>query len=162
MNVTALKELLDACFLAKRIVETLPELPKNMKPRHIHVLSVVFEMQGKQGMCRVSDVSGRLSITMPSVTRLVQELAQYGMLEKQPDMEDRRITLLTLTEQGRACVQRYVIQFHEMWSDALSDITNEEAEDAVHVVKELWRTLPHREKSLRENAGGAHGRMSEE
>ncbi len=70
MKVASLKGLLDACFLAKRIVDTLPELPQHMKPRHIHVLNVVRETQQQRGVCRVSDVSDSLSITMPSVTRI--------------------------------------------------------------------------------------------
>ena len=74
MNTTSLKQLLDTCFTAKRIVETLPELPKGIKPRHIHVLDAIQDIQKQQGMCRVSDVSTKLNITMPSITKLVQEL----------------------------------------------------------------------------------------
>ena len=74
MDTTSLKQLLDACFTAKHIVETLPQLPKGMKPRHIHVLDSVSRVCTEQGECRVSDVSTRLNITMPSITKLVQEL----------------------------------------------------------------------------------------
>ena len=142
MNVQNLKALLDACFLAKRIVETLPELPDHMKPRHIHVLNVVHEVQQQQNICRVSDVSRSLSITMPSVTRLVQELEQLEMLEKHPDREDGRITLLSLTKKGEACVLLYVTQFHSAWAEALDGITDEQAQEAVHIIEELWRTMP--------------------
>lgn len=142
MNVSSLKGLLDACFLAKRIVETLPELPQHMKPRHIHVLNVVYETQNRRGLCRVSDVSDSLSITMPSVTRLVQELTQLGMLTKQPDREDGRITLLTLTEKGTECVLRHVVRFQSTWAEALDGITDEQAADAIHVIEELWRMQP--------------------
>ena len=142
MNVTSLKNLLDACFLAKRIVETLPELPKHMKPRHIHVLNVIHEAHLQHGLCRVSDVSRELSVTMPSVTRLVQELEQLGMLTKQPDKEDGRITLLALTEAGAECVQRYVTQLQGAWARALDTVTDEQAEAAIHTIEELWRTLP--------------------
>lgn len=141
MNITNLKHLLDACFLAKRIVETLPELPENMKPRHIHVLDAIGEIQAKQGVCRVSDVSNRLNITTPSVTRLIQELESLGMLEKYPALEDRRITLLDTTDAGKECVARYVLEFHSAWAKEL-DITDEQAEEVIHVIEELWRTMP--------------------
>ena len=59
MNTTSLKRLLDACFTAKHIIETMPALPKGMKPRHIHVLDSVDEVCREQGECRVGDVSGR-------------------------------------------------------------------------------------------------------
>ena len=68
MTTTALKQLLDSCFTAKRVIETLPELPPGMKPRHIHVLEAVHALQEQNGACRVSDVSARLNVTLPSVT----------------------------------------------------------------------------------------------
>lgn len=79
---------------------------------------------------------------MPSVTRLVQELAQLGMLTKSPDKEDGRITLLSLTKEGEACVQRHVIRFQGMWAENLGLVTDEQAEEAVHIIEELWRTMP--------------------
>ena len=82
MNRESLKHLLDACFTAKRIVETLPELPSGMKPRHIHVLDAVWEIQNEQGICRVSDVNTRLGITMPSVTKLVQEPMLLSLISR--------------------------------------------------------------------------------
>lgn len=142
MNAASLKGLLDACFLAKRIVETLPELPKHMKPRHIHVMNVIREKHLQQGMCRVSDVSNALSITTPSVTCLVRELAQMEMVQKLPDKEDGRITLLTLTEKGTECVQRYVVQLQSRWADTLKNITDEQASEAIRIIEELWKTMP--------------------
>lgn len=41
MTSKDLELLLDACFIAKKITETLPALPKGIKPRHIHVLTAV-------------------------------------------------------------------------------------------------------------------------
>ena len=81
MTTTALKQLLDSCFTAKRVIETLPELPPGMKPRHIHVLEAVHALQEQNGACRVSDVSARLNVTLPSVTKLVQELENRNLLE---------------------------------------------------------------------------------
>ena len=48
MDTEHLKKLLDTCFLAKKVIETLPELPKGMKPRHIHVLEAIYEITCKQ------------------------------------------------------------------------------------------------------------------
>lgn len=144
MNTTSLKHLLDACFLAKRIVETLPELPENMKPRHIHVLDAIGEIWQQQGICRVSDVSTRLGITMPSVTRLIQELERMELLEKYPDEEDKRSSRLCLTDAGRECVRRHVVEFHGEWVEELADVTDEQAEEVIGIMEELWRTMPQR------------------
>lgn len=146
MNSTDLKRLLDSCFIAKRIVETMPELPDNMKPRHIHVLDAVLEMETIHGSCCVSDVSTRLNITRPSTTKLIQELETLGLLTKYMHPEDKRITLLTLTEQGRECVRYYAIDLHNDWSKALDDITSEQVEEAIYIIHRLKNTIPQKEK----------------
>ena len=43
MRTEVLKQLLDACHLAKKSIETMPKLPKGMKPRHVHVMDVIGE-----------------------------------------------------------------------------------------------------------------------
>lgn len=142
MDTKHLKKLLDACFTAKHVIETLPELPKGMKPRHIHVLERIDIVCKEHGECRVSDVSDGLNITMPSITRLVQELETLQLIEKYSDREDKRVALLKLTDQGFACVKKYVYDFHDKWSKNLSFITDEEVRKAVWLIEQLNVTMP--------------------
>ena len=142
MTAASLKLLLDACFTARRVIETLPELPPGMKPRHIHVQDAVSMLQAQNALCRTSDVSARLNVTLPGVTRRVQELEAMELLEKYPDARDGRVILLRLTPEGQACVRRYVRNLHADWSAALQDISDEQALDAVHVLNRLLETRP--------------------
>lgn len=144
MDTTHLKKLLDACFTAKYVIETLPELPSGMKPRHIHVLDMISTVSAKQSECRVSSVSQGLNITMPSVTKLVQELEAMGLVEKYSDKGDKRVTLLKLTEKGSGCVRKYVHDLHREWASNLSSVSNEQALAAIHVIQLLEKTMPDR------------------
>lgn len=136
------KSLLDACFLAKRIVEKIPELPSNMKPRHIHVMDAVGQMSAKAGECRVSDVSACLGVSAPSITKLIQELESLGMVEKYGDSGDKRVSLVRLTKEGEACTRHYVTELHQEWMDQLHDVTDEEIKQTIRVIQRLWETLP--------------------
>ena len=52
INVTTdkIKEMMDACYMAKRVRDLLPELPKGVAPSYIHYLDII---QGwKAGMSR--------------------------------------------------------------------------------------------------------------
>lgn len=142
MKTETLKKLLDTCFTAKRIIETLPELPNGMKPRHIHVLDTIEEIYNNQGMCRVSDVSAKLNITTPSVTKLINELEGYSLVKKFSDNTDKRVTLLSLTDAGSACVERHVHKFHSNWANELHDISDEQAEEAIRIIAKLRHTMP--------------------
>ncbi|MCI9360308.1 MAG: winged helix-turn-helix transcriptional regulator [Hungatella sp.] len=144
MNTTSLKHLLDACFTAKHIIETMPALPKGMKPRHIHVLDSVNEACREQEECRISDVSNRLNITMPSITKLIQELEIMGMLERYADDVDKRVNLLKLTDKGKAHVKKYVQDFHENWVKHLHDISDQQVEESIKMIERLHDTMPGR------------------
>lgn len=146
MTVSGLKMLLDVCFTAKHIEETMPELPKGMKPRHIHVLAQVEEVCRKQGECRVSDVSTRMNITMPSITKLIQEMEAMGMLEKWGDKGDKRVSLLNLTDKGTAHVKKYVIDFHRNWVKNLEDISDEQVQEVVEIIEKLHDSMPGRQE----------------
>lgn len=146
MNTASLKHLLDACFTAKRIVETLPQLPDGMKPRHIHVLDAIWEICNQQGMCRVSDVNVRLNITMPSVTKLIQELENRGLVRKETDPSDKRVALLSLTDAGTACVKRHVWDFHSQWTKGLQDVSDEQVQEVINTIEKLRHTMPGIEK----------------
>ena len=122
MTQEKLKQFLDACFDAKRLIEKLPDLPDGMKPRQVHVLDAVNEIQKKQGFCRVSDISSYMNTTLPSITKLVQELEERNLLVKQADEKDKRVINLTLTEEGKEFVELRVTHFHGEWASRLPDL----------------------------------------
>ena len=55
----------------------------------------------KCGPMRSGDLAERLGITAASMSRLVEALEDGGWIERQPDPEDRRAQLLSLSGEGR-------------------------------------------------------------
>lgn len=102
LPVNEVRSLLDVCWKAKAITELMPALPKGLKPRYVHVIDAVWhinETNGQEiGTARVSDVSAFLGVTTPSVTKLVGEMVELGLVVKHMDAADRRAVTLTLTE----------------------------------------------------------------
>ena len=70
----------------------------------------------------MKEIAERLQITPPSVTVLVRRLEQTRLVQRTPHRSDSRVTLLSLTEQGR--------QFHEQFA-------SEHVENMVHLLKGL-------------------------
>ncbi|HEU4321546.1 MAG TPA: MarR family transcriptional regulator [Roseiflexaceae bacterium] len=50
----------------------------------------------------MKDLAEELQLTPPSVTALTRRLVQTGMVQRQTHEEDSRVSLLSLTEEGRA------------------------------------------------------------
>ncbi|HYF61825.1 MAG TPA: MarR family transcriptional regulator [Herpetosiphonaceae bacterium] len=70
----------------------------------------------------MKEIAERLQITPPSVTVLVRRLEQTRLVRRMPHQSDSRVTLLSLTDQGR--------QFHEQFA-------SEHVENMVHLLKGL-------------------------
>ena len=136
------QQFLDACFDAKRLIEKLPDLPDGMKPRQVHVLDAVNEIQKKQGFCRVSDISSYMNTTLPSITKLVQELEERNLLVKQADEKDKRVINLTLTEEGKEFVELRVTHFHGEWASRLPDLDDAVVDEFVHAITRMQETMP--------------------
>jgi DNA-binding MarR family transcriptional regulator len=59
----------------------------------------------RHGPLRLSELSERLRIAPRSATEVVDALAERGLAERRPDPDDRRATLVQLTEHGAATAQ---------------------------------------------------------
>ena len=67
-------------------------------PSQYAVLKVLWAQDGQSG----AELGGRLSIDSATITGVVDRLQGAGLLERRPDVEDRRVHRLHVTERGRA------------------------------------------------------------
>lgn len=142
MNEDQIKILLDSCFIAKGITEKMKELPQGFKPRHIHIIDAISRLHETLDEVRVSDVSHQLQITTPSVTKLINELAEKGVVCKQEHDLDKRVTLVELTPLGKEYEQKYVHEYHQEWAQKLEDISEEEIQLVVSTLNKLAKAMP--------------------
>lgn len=142
MNIDKFKELIDSCFIAKKITETMEELPKGFKPRHIHVIDSIYQLSKKNSDVRISDVSSKLNVTTPSITKLINELEEKSVVEKYTISDDKRVILVKLTELGMKYHQYYVTDYHTLWVGNLDDISEEDVDRAVYIINKLMDTMP--------------------
>ena len=55
---------------------------------------------------RLSELHGRVLLSQPALSRMVDRLAQRGLIRRDPDPADGRVVLLSLTDEGRAQQRR--------------------------------------------------------
>jgi len=138
MNVEIVKELLDTCFLAKKITEMTPTLPTGMVPRHNNVIDAIYVLSQEKERVFISDISNRLNTTAPSITKLVGQLEKMGYLIKIGHKEDKRFVSLQLTDAGVAHYEAFVRSYHNDLAEILAVLSNKECRTAIDVVKTLY------------------------
>ncbi|WP_410770828.1 MarR family winged helix-turn-helix transcriptional regulator [Fontibacillus sp. BL9] len=65
-------------------------------PSHGDILSLLFHSYGMP----ISVLAEKINRTQPTVTVLVRKLEQLGYAERRKDEQDKRVTLISLTEKG--------------------------------------------------------------
>lgn len=91
MDTALIKDFFDCCREAKKILELLPPLPQGLTPRHIQIIDTISQLEEKNGLVKISDISTALHVTRPSITRLVSELAAAGYAQKAGSATDGRV-----------------------------------------------------------------------
>ena len=146
MTNEKIKRMLDACYLAKRIREMLPPLPEGVMPSYIKYLEVVQTLEKNSSHVRVSDISDALDLPRPGVTRTVKEMEQKGYLRKLASPDDRRVTYISITEEGRELSRKYDENYFSELSAYLDDISEEEADCMIRTIGKFYEIMCERRK----------------
>jgi MarR family transcriptional regulator, organic hydroperoxide resistance regulator len=78
-----------------------------------NLLTAVHQIEGDTGVS-VSDVSDVLCVSAPFVTTESGKLVKMGLLEKQPDPHDARVTRLRLTAAGNAALASIIPEMQKV------------------------------------------------
>ena len=146
MTNEKIKRMLDACYLAKRIREMLPPLPEGGMPSYIKYLEAVQTLEKNSSHVRVSDISDALDLPRPGVTRTVKEMEQKGYLRKLASPDDRRVTYISITEEGRELSRKYDENYFSELSAYLDDISEEEADCMIRTIGKFYEIMCERRK----------------
>ena len=144
MNADKIKRMLDACYVAKRIRELLPELPQGVKPAYIQYMDIIHQNQKYKKDVKVSDISDTLKVPRPGVTRTVKEMEEKGYLKKYSSEEDGRITYIAITQEGEALSKKYDKNYYDRLAEHLDDITEEEADCMIQTIEKFYKVMSER------------------
>ena len=144
MTKDKIKEVMDACYQAKRIRDMLPPLPEGVTSSYIQYLDIIEKMQHQGMRVKISDISDRLSLPRPGVTRTVKDMEQKGYLKKTVSPEDGRVTWLTLTETGQALSQKYNQKCFSILADYTEEISEKDVECMIRTMDQLYHIMCER------------------
>lgn len=144
MTNKKIKEMLDACYQAKRIREMLPPLPEGVMPSYIQYLDAIQKLEKKDIRVKVSDISDVMNLPRPGVTRTVKEMEKKGYLSKIASPDDGRVTYISITEEGWKLFRKYDENYFGELSADLSDISEEDADCMVRTIAKFYQIMCER------------------
>ena len=144
MTKDKIKEVMDACYQAKRIRDMLPALPGGVTSAHIHYLDTLSKLEKTEGKVKVSDISENLGLPRPSVTKTVKDMEKLGFVEKETTETDGRFVYIKTTRTGRDLVDKYVDEYFGNLSEDLGGITDEDADKMIEVVEKFYIVMSNR------------------
>jgi DNA-binding MarR family transcriptional regulator len=82
---------------------------------------LVWQLQ-RRGPCTQAALAADLHVTPRTITALVDALAATGLVTREPHPSDRRATLVTFTERGRAAGQALVDSYQRLARELFADL----------------------------------------
>lgn len=144
MTIELLKQIMDACYLAKRTRDLLPPLPKGVASSYVQYLDVMEQMTQRGMPVKVSDISDALGLPRPGVTRTIKEMEAKGYLTKTVSAEDGRITYLHMTKAGMELSQIYNTEVFESLCTRMEEVTEEDARCMIRTITRMHQIMSER------------------
>lgn len=144
MTKDKIKKVMDACYLAKRVRDMLPKLPNGVTSTHIHYLDTIRKLEFETEHVKMSDISDELGLPRPSVTKTIKDMEKLGFVEKHTTQDDGRVVFIHITASGKDLVDKYVDQYFGELSKELDVISDQEAENMIRTIKQLYEVMNRR------------------
>ena len=148
MTNEKIKQMFDACYQAKRIREMLPPLPEGVMPSYIKYLDTIQGLEKKGVQVKTSDISDKLGLPRPGVTRTVKDMVAKGYLQKLVSPDDGRVTYISITEKGERLSGKYDQDYFSSLAAYLSEISEEEADSMIRTIGKFYQIMCERRKNL--------------
>ena|SRR5450631_4060311 len=100
---------------------------------------------------KVSDISKMLHVTSPTVTQLLKGLEANGLIERTPDLNDRRMVGITLTPKGAETTQKAWDIFEASFNDLIEYLGKEESEHLAELLSKVYTYFSQQEAKVNQS-----------
>lgn len=135
------KSLANSLLLLRKIQDsTQAEFVKSLGGLSMQELNVLNTI-GDNKSCIMSDIAKNLSLSLSSVTVIVEKLVKSGLVERVRSEEDRRIVYGKLTSEGAKIYQSQIDFLYSMLNKILEKLSLEEQSSLTRVVQKIAASL---------------------
>lgn len=129
-----LAALLEQVWQLNRMAAT--HAPGDHSPSQYRTLGLLMD----SGPRRVGDLADAVHVTQPAMTKIVHALVEAGAVARERDPLDSRVTLVTITDAGRALLAQRSRTIVEQLLPAFTTLSTDDHQTVQHAV-EILSTL---------------------
>jgi DNA-binding MarR family transcriptional regulator len=104
-------------------------------------LMLLATIDGLGGEASPSEIAEHVPITTAAITSLVDTTERKGLVERRPDLEDRRKVRVSLTEEGQAVLDRLLPGTHALEREVASVLTSAEGAELLRILEKLQASI---------------------
>jgi DNA-binding MarR family transcriptional regulator len=111
----------------------------------------ILQEDGPTPMTKLSDAT---VLTQPAITSFVDKLEEQGLVRREKNQEDRRVTRIAITPKGRLLLRRGLKIHSKFVRGLLSELDDAELSRFISIMKKLSRTALEPSLTMKESFGG--------
>lgn len=134
MDIQTAKKVIDAFHEAKRVWEKLPELPEGIVSSHITTLDAIVALTEERRDVCVTDISQRMNLPRPGVTRTLNRMEKLGLIEKTGDPKDGRVIHIHATDRAMMLYRKYVEEYFSTLSVKMDKLNEENIRTMIETI----------------------------
>ncbi|HEX3802436.1 MAG TPA: MarR family transcriptional regulator [Solirubrobacteraceae bacterium] len=93
------------------------------------------------GPRRITELAGLEGLAQPTMTSLVKQLEQQGLVRRERQADDGRVVLVQLTDEGAVALEEYLTRVRELLGSHLAEIPDDEVEALAAATDALARLV---------------------
>ncbi|MED1604514.1 MarR family transcriptional regulator [Cytobacillus kochii] len=95
----------------------------------------------RDGKMKPIDLAESLGIAPSSISHLIQKLSKRYYIKRIPDLNDKRISYLEITDEGLEVLKKAAEDGHQLQKNTFAQLTNEEIKQLLTIYQKLNLTL---------------------
>lgn len=121
----------------KLIKTTIAGIDADITPLHMEIMRLLE----KEGKLHAAEIGDRLLIARAQMTKLIDKLVYLKLVERQTDVADRRITILTLSPYGKAVLREHKAAVMNAVRETMEQLSDEDLKDLSNTLRTLQDIL---------------------
>lgn len=102
---------------------------------------MVLEALYSKGNLSIGEVREAILSSVGTISLVVSNLKKMGYVKRKTDENDKRVSILSLTDEGRAVIEKVIPENEAMIYDYMKDLSEEETATLLSLLKKLGANI---------------------